>query len=120
MKDTKFTSITDLKLAIAEARDVAEREARRDCGRSFLKSRGAWVIALTDGDAAIGDGQLEFKGTKRQVVELVEEFKQREDVRSIEIAGGFNSAERLEDFAEGVHTPWVSEWSVLLWERAAA
>ena len=120
MQATKFSTISELKEAVASARDEAEREARQTTPKGFIKSRGAWFIAVGDGEPFIADGQRKFTGTKSEVEALVAECQARDDVRSIHIEGGFNFATCLADFREGGHDAWVSEWSVKVWERAAA
>ncbi len=116
-----FESITDLKDAVREARSAAEREARKHCGKGWLMSRGAWVIGLAynEGDPVWSDGMIEFAGTYKQMDELLHDavtsMPQRIDC--IRIEGGYNFAETMADVAAGTYDPWVSEWSVVVWER---
>lgn len=115
-----FGSIHDLKDAVRKARSEAEREARRNCGKGWLFSRGAWVIGISyeEGDPVWSDGMIEFAGTYKQMDELLHDvvacLPQRID--EIRIEGGFNWSASLVYYHQE-YEPWVSEWSVVVWNR---
>ena len=104
--------------AVKLARNVAKKEARQACGRKgLIESRGAWIIVRVpgEGDPKVSEGMCEFKGTQKQIAEILAEYPGAD----VSIEGGFNWAACVADFADGSYDPWVSEWVVNV-ERSEA
>ena len=114
------TNAENLRQAVTDARNQAEREALiLSKGRGFLQSRGAWVIVSTyRGEPEVTDGTIPFKGTQKQIDELMIKYGNDANVRGIYIDGGWDWATSLRDMREcGADEPWISEWSVPVWEK---
>jgi hypothetical protein len=125
-----FAAIKD---AITEARTAAEREARKLGRRNyyerdgrhiahplkFVRSRGARILTTNQQLGRVDplDEPLEWDGTKRELVAVVDDvlanYPQCDEVA---LEGGFDLSETFgfEDYA-----PRVTEWAVTIWKRAA-
>lgn len=118
-----FPSFEDLKAAVRKERGWAALNAQRGSRLPFFRSRGTWLT--TAGKA----GQCaplpaaecpDWRGTKREVENLIAlVLSAYPEVTQITIEGGYDGAERLTDFSDGLYEPWVGAWEVLVWERPA-
>ena len=96
-----------------ESLDEALSEAKRDIGRGIFKSRGKWVVVTSKvGEPKISNGQLEWKGTQKQLNELLNVYGDDASVEAIYIEGGVDYGESILAFSEGWYDPYVAEWSV--------
>lgn len=124
--DNRTTPFADLQAQVSQSRHEAEVEARRESrrvGNPFVRSRGTYLCT------ADASGQCEprpeadcptWDGTKREIDRLVAEVRVKHPhVTEVYIAGGFDSAERLEDFEFGNYEPWVTAWHVPVWTRGS-
>ncbi|MGT2457668.1 hypothetical protein ACU4GI_32720 [Cupriavidus basilensis] len=114
----QFATFGALKEVVSAARDAAERQARRDCGKGYLRSRGAWFITLSDTDGLTEPkNENTYYGrpiTARELQRLIDNvLANYPGVDSIEVAGGFDFAENLQAYADCAYDPWVSEWSLV-------
>lgn len=118
---TQFTSLSEIKSAVQEARAAAEREARESCGRGVLQSRGC-SLRIVDAKGNLIKGEAEswmWSGTGKSLLDAVMEARYDKDAVELEISGGFNYAETPRALADGQYDPWVSDWGVTVWKREA-
>lgn len=118
----QFTSLFDIKHAVADARDNAIRQVRKDCGfRGVIASRGTF---LSTADAT---GQCEprpeaecptWDGTKRDIDDLIAlVVKEYPNVDRIYIGGGYDWASSPQAYRDGDYEPWAASWGVIVWRR---
>jgi hypothetical protein len=126
-------NFAEIKEAITKARTAAEREARK-LGRSndyedsygrriarpfkFVRSRGARVITINQqlGRVDPCEEPWEYGGTKRELVELVNDvLANYPQCDEVVLEGGFDLSETF-DFAD--YEPRVTDWEVTIWTRA--
>ena len=86
--------------------------AKREIKGGFFRSRGRWVRVLANGDSVVDNGDLEFKGTQKQLDEIVAEYGELPGLEGIYIEGGVDWASSLRDFGDCDYEPWVTEWAV--------
>jgi len=108
-------TLADLQADISRAYQAALKKARQITGKGFHRSRGRWVVVVGQSDALIGSGEWEWKGTAKQLHEVMA-YASNPDVAGIFLEGGVDFAEHINGFADGDYEPWVAEWSVSLWE----
>lgn len=111
-----MSNFSAFKDAISSAREVAKREAERDCGRGFIMSRGMFLQGSFAKDSGSYYGEAEsisYGGGKAELEALVRHAKLAGAV-DLRIVGGFNFAESLVDYKGGEYDPFVSEWEVML------
>lgn len=115
-------TFTELQAAITSARSIAKGEAGRNCGKGFLKSRGVWMVTLSDKEGLVDPcAENVYWGeapTAKKFDALISDvLANHPTVDSISFSGGFDFAEQLEDFRDGGYDAWVSEWSIEAWRR---
>jgi len=115
-----FNSITAIKDAVAEARAEAIKDAR---GYPCVYSRGTFLATIDPDGQCAPAPEAEcpvWKGSMREINELVDEvLKDYPKVTEIYIAGGYDGADSPIAYREwGDYDPWVSAWSVTIWERS--
>lgn len=121
MDGWKFSNLSDLKAAVADARGEAEREARR--AAPAYKSRGTFLVTA-DGTGSCrpceSGAAVEWRRTWKELREVVEEIERDyPKVTSLSIDGGYDGADNVTDLLAGDYEPWVSEWSITVWTRPA-
>ena len=89
--------------------------ARKNCEPGFLLSRGKWIRVRGDDDSIVDSEMIEFKGTQKQIDEIVAEYVGKPGVTQIFIEGGINWCENLNYYGDGDYEPWVAEWYVGIW-----
>lgn len=99
----------DIKEDISEHRDEAKYEAKKDY--RCVRSRGAWLVALKDGEVLTEADSQTFKNAK-ELKEGIEYWKS-EGATEFYIDGGFDGADNVQDLNE-FYVPYVSEWSFKL------
>lgn len=106
---------------IAVARAAAVKEAKAAGGCYF--SRGTYIATADKGGQCAPCPEAEalaWDGTVKEIVELVNRVRaDYPNVLSVYIAGGYDSADSPQAYRDGEYEPWVSEWSVPVWERDA-
>lgn len=112
-------TLSTIKSEIIEARETARREARRNCSGCHIASRGTHIATLN------ADGQcrpcpeadaIDWNGTAKEIVRLIEEcIKSHPDVTKVYIGGGFDAAQNLREYLDGIYDPWVESWDVDIW-----
>ena len=117
----QFKDIGEIKDAVREARGASLKEAKRECGRGILKSRGTYL------STADNDGQCSprpaaecctWKGTLKEIENLVNIcLAEYPKVTQIEICGGYDHAESLRDYHDSNYYPGAASWSVVVWKR---
>lgn len=100
-------SLSEIKAAIAEARDQAKEIARGFY--SHVRSRGA-NIGIYDNDSNEKLDEIEFKALR----DIMKAIKATPDLKDLVIDGGFDGADSLKDLNEGCVEVWLSEWSLEL------
>lgn len=96
----------EIKETISENRDTAHNEALTDY--SCVRSRGAWVTALKDGEV-ITESDAYRITTAKQLKADVAHLK-AEGADEFYIDGGFDGADSVSELCDG-YDPFVSEWS---------
>jgi len=116
---THFIKAADLNLAIRDHREEARREAAAGCGRGALMSRGAHVVGCdAKGEACLWVSEENPYTSFKALMADIERVKaQHPEVFTLHVEGGFNFADSPRAYADGDYTPWVSDWSVKVWER---
>jgi hypothetical protein len=109
----EMKAFADIKKEVQDKYNEALAGARKDCGRGIYRSRGKWIVVTEK----IGAGELEWNGTKKQLVEVVAEYAGKEGVNGIYIDGGIDFGENFAAFEEGWHEAWVADYSVAIWEK---
>jgi hypothetical protein len=106
-------NFTDIKNEVQEKYQEALRSAEKSCGRGIFRSRGKWIIV----PEKIGEGEMEWDGTKKQLTKIIGEYTNDKSVGKIYIEGGINFGENFQAFDEGWYEPFVEEYSVIVWSR---
>lgn len=100
--------------AYQDALTWAQREIRNGC----FRSRGKWVRVLgVDGSSLLENGEIEWKGTQRQLDALVAQYVGKPEVEDLYIEGGIDWSDNVRNFYDGDYTPWVTDWTVVIWSR---
>jgi hypothetical protein len=107
--------VTDYRQMITSARDVARDEAKRNCPDQYVCTRGAWMIVRQGDELLVGDGEIEYRGSLKQLTSLLEKFPQADE---ISVAGGFDVSETKSDYDSGIYDAWVSEWDIVVWTKS--
>lgn len=108
-----FKNVSELMLAVREARMAAKDEAHRTCGRGALYSRGMHVKAVNAaGDIVRGEAESWLFGGKAAEFEELVKLLDEEDVSSVSIEGGFDWAVNPRAYSDCDYDCWVSEWCV--------
>ena len=110
----KVTDFYTLKRTISDLRRSSKEYAERTCRGSVIRSRGAWLTALTDDDKLTEDGVYEFK-TVSQLREDIRTFKDKGATKFF-IDGGHDAGHSVSNFYDD-YQPWVSEWQVEISEN---
>jgi hypothetical protein len=119
-----FATFTDLVSAVKDGRAKEGHRAgrfARGARLPWVRSRGTWLCTSNKNGPCRprerGDCP-DWDGTKREIVALIAKVEAYyPEVEHITIEGGYDAAERLDDFDNGGYEPWVGEWEVLLWSR---
>lgn len=90
----------------------AMQETKREIKDGVLRSRGKWIRVIANGDSLLDNGECEFKGTQKQIDEIVAKYKDVPGLEAIYIEGGIDWAACVRDFGCGDYEPWVAEWAV--------
>jgi hypothetical protein len=119
-----FPKFTDLQAAVAKERDYAHKTARDDgraAGMPFIRSRGTFLATLDARGQALPYPEadaIEWRGTRTEIEDAIALVTAKyPDVTEVYIAGGFDTAARLQDFTDGDYEPWMSSWNVTVWTR---
>jgi len=117
-----YETFAALNEEIKAARSQSKSEARAKCQKGFLRSRGVWLITLSDKKGLVPPYNENYYSGKSptgsdfdQLIQLVE--KEYPEVDTISFTGGWDFAENLCEFSDGGYDPWVGEWTVLAWSR---
>lgn len=117
----QFTSLFDIKFAIADARDNAVRQVRKDCGRGVIASRGTFLATADDGGQCEPRPEADcptWGGTQREIDALIAEVvKSHPNVTRIYIGGGYDWASSPRAYRDGDYAPWAASWGVNVWKR---
>ncbi len=113
-------SMSDLKDAIASARADALREAKDSA--PHIRSRGTWLCTADKHGQCRPCPEAEaqtWSGTKREIEQLIARvIAEHPHVTEVYIAGGYDGYDTFKDMMDcGEYYPWVSSWSVTVWER---
>lgn len=110
------TPLSEIKKLVQDARDVAQREAFKYY--SCVRSRGAHVYCRIDGNNVYEAESYEWNGTKKDLQNainyIIKTYPGKKAVFGIE--GGFNGANSVQDLNDDCYDPWVSEWTVELFD----
>ena len=116
-----FHNFAALKSAMTTARQAAETDARRTCGRGIYRSRGHWLCTLDANGVLVAPCAENFYSkplTAKQLQQLIDRvLASHPDVHSITVAGGFDYATTLREFEDMAYDPWVSDWCLTAWTR---
>jgi hypothetical protein len=114
-----YTNLTDVKDACSGGYQDALKFAQRECGRGTYMSRGRHFKALRDDKLVAGEAECwPWDGTMRGLLEAIDDaILNRADTLVIE--GGIDYAVTPRDYAECAYDPWVGEWHVTVWRKAA-
>ena len=110
----QIKSAKELNVLAKDSLDNAIRESKKQIGKGIYRSRGKWVVVTRKdgGDPIIGNGELEWKGTQKQLNSLINEYGNNPLVENIYIDGGVDYGESVVAFSDGWYEPWVGEWGV--------
>ena len=86
--------------------------AKREIKGGVFQSRGRWVRVMVDGESVVDNGEIEFKGTQKQLDEILAKYGNLPGLEAIYIEGGVNWAASMSDMHYGNYEPWVTEWAV--------
>lgn len=112
----KHATLAALKAEVTAARTIARREARKDCGPGFLRSRGAeFVFADAQGNKLSEGGGWEWDGTRKGLAQAMASMGRYPATYSLSLEGGWDWAATMADMKDGAHDPFVSEWVVTVW-----
>ena len=114
----------ELQRQIKSERQKAKREALDKYAKGFLRSRGVWMVTVSDKDGLVAPyDENVYSGktpTAAQFNALIRDVLARfPSVDSISFEGGWDFGKDLIDFTDGSYEPWVGEWSVVAWQRVA-
>jgi len=105
-------SAAQLRKDCSASYQAALAGAKRQIKGGIFQSRGKWIRVIANGDSVLDNGECEFKGTQKQLDEIVAKYKDLPGLEGIYIEGGVNWSNNLIDFYEGDYEPWVTEWAV--------
>jgi hypothetical protein len=74
------------------------------------------MIVRKADELLVGDGEMEYRGSIKQLAALLEKFPQADE---ISVAGGFDASETKSDYDSGIYDAWVSEWDVIVWVKSS-
>lgn len=86
--------------------------AKREIRGGVFRGRGKWVRVIANGESVVDNGELEFKGTQKQLDDILAKYSYLPGLEAIYIEGGVNWGENLSAFHSGDYEPWVTEWAV--------
>ena len=118
----QFKTLAEIKSEVSEAREEAIREAHQACGRrGHFPSRGTFLSTAGRFGQCEPRPQAEcptWGGTFKEIEELVALcLAQYPEVTHIYIGGGYDHAESVREYTEGIYTPWAGSWEVMVWQR---
>ena len=115
---SKFFLLKEINAAVSTQRAEAFAEAKRNCPRSFLYSRGTWLRAVNaKGDLVLGEADTwHWDGDLGSTVKAMVEAEKAGAV-SLSIEGGYDCADSPAAYKDGDYEPWVSEWDVVIWSK---
>lgn len=118
-----FPTHAGMLIAIQEARAAAYQEARDAVGeRGVYQSRGAWALTCDQGGRVgplIEAVPNKDWSTQKAFNKLIAEIEVKHpEVTQIFVEGGFDYAESPRAMQDGEYDPWVSDWSVKVWDRS--
>lgn len=121
LHDLPVPSLNAIQDHIAEVRQVALREARRDWPFRYFPSRGTYLCT------ADKDGQCQpnpegdccaWDGTRRSIKVLLDKIlRDYPDVTTIYLAGGYDGSPSPLAYGEGDYQPQCAMWKTVIWER---
>jgi hypothetical protein len=115
-----FNNLTDVKSACSDGYQAALAEARRDCGRGSYHSRGRHLRAMRGGELVAGEAECwPWDGTLKSLLAAVEEARFGLGADMLSIEGGIDYAVNPRQYADCAYDPWVGEWEVVIWRKAA-
>lgn len=114
----------ELQRQIKSERDKAKREALDQCEKGFLRSRGVWMVTLSDKDGLVAPYDENVYSGKAPTAAQFDALIRRvlvsfPQVDAISFEGGWDFGKDLTDFTDGSYEPWVTDWSVTAWRRVA-
>jgi hypothetical protein len=108
-----------LRERIKHARAEAFREAKDSTPWVF--GRGTHVATVdANGDQCDpwpGADPMSWDGKVASLAALVAKARTYPKVAKVVIEGGYDGAETMEGRKAGDYDPWISSWSVVVWER---
>ncbi len=114
-----FNSLKELKEMTSFFREEKETriEAKKQ-GLPFIRSRGLELVASNSKEGRCDDGNYhEWDGTKKHLIEFIEEMQKNYTVEQVTIIGGYDAAEKIDDFNWGEYEPGFSEFEVVVWNN---
>jgi hypothetical protein len=109
---TKIPTAAQLNDACSDAYQDALRGAQRQIRGGIFKSRGRWLRVMANGDSYVNSGEVEWRGTQKQLDVIMQVYGKMPGLEGIYIEGGINWGSNLQDYYDGDYQPWVTEWSV--------
>lgn len=116
-----YPTLAGLKWAVTMERDKAQREARRNCGKGFLQSRGVEIVYANGKGEKLNDGGTDYWGGKADDLRNALDDGVRRygaTLHAIYFEGGWNWAASMNDLRDGNYDPLVSEWALKVWEKS--
>ena len=112
--------IKAIKEDVTDKRDTAKLKAQRAV--TCVRSRGAILVAIGSNPDVLGGAQRLNEGDESQLTTKkgLEEFLsvyEKKGATEIFVDGGFDGASSVRDLNESNYTPWVSEWSIKIWDK---
>lgn len=109
-----------IKSAVDAAYWTEYRTARRS-GVPVVKSRGRWLATVNSGgqcDPMPGAEAYEWRGTLKEIFKAVLDIQDNfPECTELWIEGGFDGAENVREYTDGLYDPWVGSWELLVWSR---
>jgi hypothetical protein len=112
---TKIRTAAQLCMDCSASYQDALSGAKRQIKGGIFRSRGQWVRVIANGDSIVDSGDVEWRGTQKQLDVIMQVYGQMAGLEGIYIEGGVNWASSLADFELGEYEPWVTEWSVTIY-----
>lgn len=109
---TKIPTAAQLNSDCSAAYQDALRGAQRQIRGGIFKSRGRWLRVIANGDSVVSSGEVEWRGTQKQLDVIMQVYGKTPGLEGIYIEGGINWGSNLSDFHDGNYEPWVTEWAV--------
>lgn len=116
-----YPSKAKITKAVQDARWFALLESQSACGKGGVhRSRGVEFSVVDDrGDKLNESGCWSWGGGKaeydRDIAAILAKWP---EAVAIHLEGGYDFSESIYAFAQGEYDPWVSEWSVLVWQKS--